>query len=283
MMDKPLIKIIDTQFGHGKSFGTGDLQISPDNFEWYRGDEKIGDLIVFSESGISRVDEFNEKIKIAFLLEPPPIDGASYSKISKPELYNKFDIVLTFDKNLIKLNPDKFKYYAFGGCWIYPEKRMVYKKTLNISIISSKKKITEGHRLRHAIINAAGSKINGVYGRGYKPIENKIEALKDYRYSIVIENDNREDLFTEKIIDCFMTGTIPVYWGCKKRIGDYFNLDGIIQFNDINDFDDAISKCTEENYLKNTVAVEENFELAKQYCIPEDYMWNHYFKKLINK
>lgn len=282
-MNKPSIRIIDTQFGHGKSFGTGDLQISPDNFEWYRGDEKIGDLIVFSESGIPRVDEFSEKIKAAFLLESPLIDGTSYNNISKPELYNKFDIVLTFDKNLIKLNPDKFKYYAFGGCWIYPEQRMIYKKTLNTSIVSSQKKTTEGHRLRHAVINAAGPLINGVYGRGYKPVENKLEALKDYRYSIVIENDNCDAMFSEKIIDCFMTGTIPVYWGCKENIGDYFNIDGIIQFNDINDFDVAISKCTEENYLKNTVAIEENFELAKQYCIPEDYMWNHYFKNLINK
>ena len=280
-MTKRLLKIVDNQFGHGKSFGTGDLQISPENFDWYRGGDKVSDLIVFSESGISSVDNYNEEIKVAFLLESPLIDKKSYINISNPEIYNKFDMVLTFDRNLIKINPDKFKYYPFGGCWIYPEDKIIYNKIKNISIVASEKRNTEGHILRHYIINKFRSSIDGLYGRGYQFVQNKIEALKDYRYSIVIENDNCDAMFSEKIIDCFMTGTIPIYWGCKGKIGDFFNTDGIIQFNNENEFSDIIKNCTEEYYLNNINAIKENFELAKQYCIPEDYMWEQYFKNLL--
>ena len=83
-MNKKLLKIVDNQFGHGKSFGTGDLQISPINFDWYRGDDRVSDLVVFTESGIPTVDNYTEEIKVAFLLESPLIDQKSYINISKP-------------------------------------------------------------------------------------------------------------------------------------------------------------------------------------------------------
>ena len=35
-----------------------------------------------------------------------------------------------------------------------------------------------------------------LFGRGYRPINNKIEGLKDYRYSIVIENSKSDYYFT---------------------------------------------------------------------------------------
>ena len=65
--------------------------------------------------GIFVHNNYTEEIKVAFLLESPLIDKQSYINISNPEIYNKFDMVLTFDRNLIKINPDKFKYYPFGG------------------------------------------------------------------------------------------------------------------------------------------------------------------------
>ena len=68
------------------------------------------------------------------------------------------------------------------------------------------------------------------YGSGCeKPIEFKIEALKDYMFSIVIENSIESDYFTEKILDCFLSGTIPVYVG-SKTTSQYFDENGIIYF-----------------------------------------------------
>jgi len=282
-MQKQQIRIADKQFAHGKSFGTGDLKIGPVNFDWYRGADNINDFIVFSEDSFSSVDKYNEKIKVGFIIESPQIKPQSYDYIRNPFNYNKFDLIFTFSQDLIKHNPDKFKYYPFGGCWIYPEDRCVHQKTKNISIISSIKKTTSGHQLRHAIVDSFRPQIDGIYGGGYKFVENKLEALKDYRYSIVVEQGNHNAMFSEKLIDCFVTGTIPIYWGCEGSIGEYFNPDGILQFNKLSDIPDILEKCTEDFYAKNLPAIIENFEKAKQYCIPEDYLWNHYFKNLLNK
>ena len=58
-------------------------------------------------------------------------------------------------------------------------------------------------------------------------IPNKEIGLKDYRFSFCVENDTYDTYFTEKILDCFATGTIPVYLGAPD-IGNHFNMDGII-------------------------------------------------------
>lgn len=47
----------------------------------------------------------------------------------------------------------------------------------------------------------------------------------------------RATYFTEKILDCFTTGTIPIYQGAPD-IGDYCNAEGIVVIDDDNgDFD----------------------------------------------
>ena len=280
-MEKQLIKLLDSQFAHGKSFGTGDLQIPPVNFDWYRGPNNINNLVVLSEDSFKFVDYFSEKYKIGFIIESPLIKSEIYEYIKNPEVYNKFDMILTFSQELIEMNPDKFKFYPFGGCWILPEERAIYEKNKNISIIASFKKITEGHQLRHQIIERF--QLDGIYGAGHNFVKNKADALRDYRYSFVIEQGNHDAMFSEKLIDCLMTGTIPIYWGCEGNIGKYFNPDGILQFNNIEEVENIIKTCTEEFYQKKSEAIKENFELAKQYVIPEDYMWNYYFKNILIK
>ena len=104
-----------------------------------------------------------------------------------------------------------------------------------------------------------------VFGRGYTPIDNKITGLKDYMFSLIIENDKTDNWFTEKIIDCLVTGTVPIYWGCKN-IGDYFNTDGFIQFNDIDEFKNSVlPRLTEEKYKEMLPFIIENFNLSLEY------------------
>ena len=281
-MDKIQIRIVDTQFGHGKSFGTGDLQISPHTFDWYRGSDNINDLIMFTEDTIQTVDNYNEKYKVAFLLEAPCKKAAVYNLVKDTNFNSKFDLILTYDKQLIAHNPDKFKFYPFGGCWILPQEQQIYNKQKNISIIASSKRSTPGQMLRHDVINICKSSLDGIFGRGYKFIESKLEGLKDYRYSFIIENESVECMFSEKLMDCFMTGTIPIYYGCQGKVGDYFDANGIIQFSSVNDLPNILDKCTKEFFDSREKSIKQNFELAKQYLIPEDYMW-HYFKQFLGR
>jgi hypothetical protein len=142
-------------------------------------------------------------------------------------------------------------------------------KSKLISMISSNKNFTIGHQVRHQVISNLPDCVD-LYGRGFKPIENKIEGLKDYCFSIAIENDNTNSYFTEKLLDCFLTCTVPIYWGCQK-VSSIFNNDGIIWLDDLQD----ICSLSYEDYTKRLPAIKENYEIAlKQNIDPFDSLIN---------
>lgn len=56
------------------------------------------------------------------------------------------------------------------------------------------------------------------YFPSYKGIAlNKINTLKSYKFSICYENvANSPGYITEKLFDCFVAGTVPIYWGANN-------------------------------------------------------------------
>jgi hypothetical protein len=99
------------------------------------------------------------------------------------------------------------------------------KKTKLISVISSNKVFTEGHKKRVEFVEKLKSYYGdqlAVFGRGINDFEDKWEVLADYKYSIAIENDFCEDWVTEKFFDCLYAHTLPFYYGCPnlERIVD---------------------------------------------------------------
>jgi hypothetical protein len=231
------------------------------------------DLCFYTDSHIKNVNN-NFRIKIGWLLESPEITKSSYQWIRNN--YEKFDYVLTFDKELLDIS-DKFCFVPIGGCWIRENEQKIWNKTKNVSIIASGKNITIGHRLRHQIISNFRNDID-VYGRGYKSVDNKIEALKDYRFSIVIENVKKDYYFTEKLIDSFMTGTVPIYYGCPS-ISDFFDIRGIIIIGNINDYGKIKNTLNKETYENMKPYILENYKRAKEFLIAEDNI----YKVLKNK
>ena len=222
----------------------------------------LGD--VYKASGVKR--------KVAWLLEPRAIHPQIYQWI---ESNNRlFDFVLTFDEHLLNKGQN-YLYYPHGRCWINN-----YKDTLKenkISTIASDKNFTEGHQLRHKAIAKFRNDIS-LYGRGYNPIEDKEESLLKYMYSLTIENCRQPGYWTEKIVDCFATKTIPIFWG-DDAVNDYFDSNGIIYFNDLEELE-GIMKDIKENgkkiYSEKKDAIEKNFLTVEEYRIPEDWMFINY-------
>jgi len=223
---KKKFKIIDQIFAHAK-YST-DFQESK-YIEWDRTPIKDDKIIFYTDYSINNVRFHrpeSDQVNIAWLLESPDITTQSYKWIESNDY--RFDIVLTNNKNLLD-SGEKFKFCPTGGCWIKPEDQKIYEKKKLVSTIASAKRMTAGHMLRHQFIQNFRNKMD-VYGRGYNPIEYKLIGLKDYAFSLTIENTNKDYYFTEKLLDCFMTGTVPIYWGCPS-IGDFFNTDGMIIIN----------------------------------------------------
>lgn len=55
-----------------------------------------------------------------------------------------------------------------------------------------------------------------LFGKAVRPIEYKNEGLLPYRYALAVENTCAEDYWTEKIADCLLTWTVPIYYGCPN-------------------------------------------------------------------
>ena len=276
---KPKISIRDGSFAHGVGLGCGDFNWPPSFFDYDRTDawQKV---CLFTDGEIVKNTVLNSKseINIAWILEPYSLIPRVYHFLSDRKNSDKYDHILTHCQELIETNPNKYRYYPFGGCWIQPENRIVHPKTKNISIIASGKSTTYGHKLRHEVIANFKDQID-VFGRGYNVIDLKEEALKNYRYSIVIENDSNNYWFTEKLIDCLVTGTIPIYFG--SNISKIFDMEGIITFSTIKELAEILPKLTEEIYLKKLPMVQKNLIKALEYACPEDWIFSNFLKGIL--
>ena len=115
-------------------------------------------------------------------------------------------------------------------------------KTKLLSVVSSAKIMSEGHRKRlefaRRLKTHFGDKID-LFGRGLDEIEDKWDALANYQYHVAIENSMVKDYWTEKISDAFLAGCHPIYHGCPN-ITDYFPA-GSLTSIDINDPEKAIA------------------------------------------
>lgn len=113
-------------------------------------------------------------------------------------------------------------------------------KPLNMSCISSTKRDLPGHYRRFEFVRQIeqSSLEIDVFGRGRnRPLPNgKLDGLLPFRYSIAIENTAHDDYFTEKIFDCWLTGTVPIYFGAAN-LEEYFPSESFIRLNNL-DFDE---------------------------------------------
>ena len=230
------------------------------------------DVIFITECNLHEINNISsDKITYAWFLESPEIRNCSYDFVKN--INKKYTYVLTHSKELLDAG-ENYKFCPAGGCWILLEDQKIHMKNKILSIISSGKDWTTGHKLRHRVIFAFKDRMD-VFGNGYKTIDNKLIGLKDYAFSLAIENTKQDYYFSEKLIDCFMTGTVPIYWGCPS-IEKFFNTDGMILFDSINDLPKIIYELSLEKYNTMKSAIEYNFQKAKDYIISEDYIYKNY-------
>jgi len=212
--------------------------------------------------------DLKNKIKIAWLLEPECIYPHSYKFIKSN--YSRFNYVLTHTKELIDIIPNAV-FYAFGTTFIKSQDFKIYEKTKNVSMIASNKKLCPGHIYRHEIKQSVQHIVDIFGGENYIPY--KLDGLKNYRYSIAMENSKHDFYFTEKLLDCFLTGTIPIYWGCPG-ISKFFNPQGMMNFDTKEQLHKFLENANDSDYNCRKTAIEENFNRAKEYIHTYDNVYN---------
>ena len=195
---------------------------------WDYNSKKNG-ITVYVDGGIemSLKDDEDDKIKYGWLQESKLMAPHINQRIKNDPLkyLNTLKGIFTCDEDLLKIDK-RFLWVPACGVWI--EKYGGKPKTNLISMITSKKVMTPQQQFRVNFANKNKNKLH-LFGNGYNHIQNKEKGLDNYMFSIAIENATYDTYFTEKIIDCFATKTIPIYKGTKK-VTNFFNKNGIIFF-----------------------------------------------------
>lgn len=276
------IGLCDLEFEHIKNPSHYTGYERPKYLEWDRITPEKNEIVCFTERCYEKAKEkrFYNCIRIAWPLEPKSIHNYAYENLLKYK--NVFKYVFCFDTNYW----NKFSqagiqpvYWTPGGSYIYAKDWQIYQKTKNVQIIASKKDWTELHRLRHEIIRIYRNKIDGIYGRAYKYYNYQLEPFKDYRFAIVVENADFPDYWTDKLLDCFLTGTIPIMYN-SGWIRNHFNVNGIILWQDKKELGKILETLDDKLYNKLMPFIQENFKIAKEkYSIVEDYMFQNFFKE----
>lgn len=194
------------------------------------------------------------------------------------ENHKLFSFILTWDDKVLNNCPNAL-FLPFGHTWFKPEQ---YKKPLSkkfeLSHLRGNLLKTYGHSLRHELLarkNEIQIPLNfyASYGDRYNIEEARIgkaEVFGQSMFGVAIENTSHNGYFTEKILDCFLLQTIPIYWGCSS-ISNFFRPEGIITFDNIDDLITKVNKLDENYYYNNMEYVRENYQRALQYV---DYEQN---------
>jgi hypothetical protein len=81
--------------------------------------------------------------------------------------------------------------------------------------------------------------MGGKYKNNVGKIKNKIKFLSSYKFSIAMENTEGNGYLSEKIIQSFISGTIPIYYG-DYMVDEYINPKSLILIRGKNDIFEKI-------------------------------------------
>lgn len=153
-----------------------------------------------------------------------------------------------------------------------------------MSVITSNKAFTQGHQDRIDFVEKLkahyGDQLD-VFGKGFRDFEDKWEVLAPYKYHIAIENSSSKYYWTEKLSDCYLAGTFPIYYGCRN-IHDYFPQESLVCI-DIRDVSGSIAT------IDKLIANENHFNTCRptleqcQKLILEDYNIFNYIAVCLDK
>ncbi|MCR5255642.1 MAG: hypothetical protein K6D96_06880 [Acetatifactor sp.] len=227
------------------------------------------------------------KKKFGILLEPEAFLPDLYERIyNNPDLIAQYEAIFTHSKKVCDTYPNAKLYYGQGawyGTYVGGGKldeELYKKKSKLVSMVSSNKTLIESHKRRieiaqylkeHTSIDTFGNFDGGI---AVKPSY----ALEDYMFSVVLENEISEYYFTEKLLNCMVSMTIPIYSGAMN-IGEIFNTEGFIiidKYSDLAEIAAVVDGCTKEIYLSKIDAIKENYEIAKSLVNMDDVIYNSY-------
>lgn len=265
------IGLIDTSFRHHP------LNTVPGNnsqfIEWNRVSPFSENLVCFTNEKIIHESRFlaEKERRIAILYESRDTMKWLYTRAQ--DYISEYKLFFTHEKHLLESFPNT-RWIPGNGIWIgnsYGGGEIgISSKDRMTSFVTSSKETTSLQRFRVKLAKELETEkkygidvyLRSNYAFDYIPIS---LCLQRYRFSLVIENTQSPLYFTEKLLNCFATGTIPIYFGATE-LDRFFDSNGVIFFSSKQQlYSDILPALSEELYTSKISAVRANFSLVKNY------------------
>lgn len=228
------------------------------------------------------LDEYKNDIRVLVLHDAPSISNLTEDKIKK--ISANYHYIFTFLEELLNLsNAIKFlPYDGFISLYQLGDKKEDItepKKKCEMLFICGSDGTTEGHKIRKRMWDQEKEiKFQHTF-----LTDNNKELLDTSMFNLVIEDDKIPNLFTEKINDCFLTKTVPVYYG-DPHIGNIFNIKGMIVVDKEKDIIETINSLTEESYTSKLEYITDNHKrILKRIENAYPMKYKHIAEPLIEK
>lgn len=178
-------------------------------------------------------DDFSIKVNennIIHLCLEPPNEVSKYRQYANKKvsvIYNQLDIkknnILSHGALPWHINKDYDFLNNLKVEHLIKENKIVW--------VTSNQRSSKGHTIRMDFLDQIKElSFVDLYGRGINPINDKWDVLSTSKYAIAYENFQSDYYWTEKIADCFLSYTMPLYFGCNT-IENYFPKDSFIQID----------------------------------------------------
>lgn len=192
--------------------------------------------------------KYNKSIKILLIGEniAPDFNLYDYAigfyDIKFDDRYLKYNIL--FDEKMVELAlsreakiKEKFCAFVYSNGNLSSKRREIFEK------LNEYKKVDSG-----------GKYLNNIGGNIGKAKQDKINFQKQYKFIIACENQSFKGYNTEKLLEAFASGGIPIYWG-DSEINKIYNSKAFINCSNYKTLDDLKEKIIEldnnnEEYLK---------------------------------
>lgn len=229
-----------------------------------------GSVQFYSDAKHKIFVNINEPTTSAWVEQPDHViaNAHHYTKIitSNPKILNNCSHAAKQPYGTTWLNKSPHHPDSIG---VFSEELGQLTKENSVSMVCGALTGKPGYNIRHTIWNNRNkikAKLN-FYSSTRFPIPNTSTLPNDDKlhlfnsmYSVVVESSSEPNYFTEKLIDCLITKTIPIYWGCPN-VSEYFDTSYWIKPEDL-----LVTEYTEEYYYSNIEKININFEIAKKYC-----------------
>ena len=212
----------------------------------------------------SLIRKFGLEDKTIYIAFEPPVVDKNHTEIGIGKLLHYFKYVLTWNDDLID-NKRIFKFMYPYAFFDVKKKISFEQRNLLVNISGNKTSDSEGElysERRKVIQYFDGYEGFSLFGSGWEKenfnsykgqAQSKEDTYAQYKFALCLENmTNIKGYITEKILDCFCSGIVPIYLGASNMteyIPDecYIHYD---QFSDLDELKVYLEGMKKEDYEK---------------------------------